>query len=191
MPDEKLKKPSKVFYDLCYDQYKFALIETDQIYQRVSLALGLLAFLGSITFKLGRIDIFDRLFLRVDVFLYYFSILTAILLLAASVCFAILFALPRRREYKDLALMNVWQEWRKKYEDYLDKKEKVEGETVDDAMLLAITPRLAEAQAKNAPLNEKRRLYFHWCVLMASLSVIPVSMEGFFYLLLRLQGVLK
>jgi len=190
MDSEQHSKGSKVFYELCYDQYKFALTETDQIYQRVSFVLILLSLLGGIIFKLGRIDIFGLMFIRVDVFLYYLSILVSIILLAASVCLAILFAIPRRRKYKNLALMNKWQEWLKKYKDYLSKKEdNSESDNVDDIMLREITTKLAEAQANNAPINERRRLYFHWCVLMGSLSIIPVSMQAFFYLLLKLQGI--
>jgi hypothetical protein len=189
MASDQSGKTSKIFYDLCYDQYKFEMTETNQIYQRVSFVLVLLSLLGSIIYKLGRIDIFALMFIRVDVFLYYLSILVAILLLAASVFYAILFALPRKSIYKNLASMDLWHKWRKNYEDYLNKKGDTEGDTVDDAMLRVITPKLAEAQANNAPINEKRRRYFHWCVLMGSLSIIPVSMQALFYLLLKLQGV--
>jgi len=190
MDSKQHSKGSMVFYELCYDQYKFALTETDQIYQRVSFVLILLSLLGGIIFKLGRIDIFGLIFIRIDVFLYYITILVSIILLATSVCFAILFAIPRRRKYKNLALMNKWQEWRKKYEEYLSKKEDdYENDTIDDVMLREITPKLAEAQTNNAPINEKRRLYFHYCVLMGSLSIIPVSMQALFYLLLKLQGI--
>jgi hypothetical protein len=196
MASDQSGKTSKIFYDLCYDQYKFALTETDQIYQRVSFVMILLSLLGSIVYKLGRIDIFGLMFVRVDVFIYYLSILAAILLLATSVCFAILFALPRRRKYINLALMNEWQKWRQDYENYLKERDKSEEtktnsgvDSVDNAMLRVITPKLAEAQANNAPINEKRRQYFHWCVLMGSLSIIPVSMQALFYLLLKLQGV--
>ena len=86
--------------------------------------------------------------------------------------------------------MNQWQKWREDYEEYLGKKDNSDGETVDDAMLRDIIPKLAEAQANNAPINERRRQYFHWCVLMGSLSIIPVAIQAFFYLLLRLQGIL-
>lgn len=183
------EKPSRSFYELCYDQYKFALTETDQIYQRVSFVLILLSLLGGIIFRLGRTDIFGLIFVRVDVFLYYLSIFIAILFLAASVYLTIFFALPRKRKYLTIASMDLWHKWQKDYEDYLNKKGDTEGDTVDDAMLRVITPKLAEAQAQNAPINERRRLYFHWSVLMGSLSIIPVSIQAFFYLLLKLQGV--
>jgi len=196
MGSEQHSKVSKVFYELCYDQHKFALTETDQIYQRVSFVMILLSLLGSIVYKLGRIDIFGLMFVRVDVFIYYLSIFAAILLLATSVCFAILFALPRRRKYINLALMNEWQKWRQDYENHLKERDKSEDtktnsgvDSVDNAMLRVITPKLAEAQAKNAPINERRRQYFHWCVLMGSLTITPVSMQALFYLLLKLQGV--
>jgi hypothetical protein len=188
MEPEKTDNISKDFYELCYDQYKFEMAETNQIYQRVSFVLILLSLLGSIIYKLGRIDTIGLIFLRADVFLYYFSIFAAALLLAASVSYAVLFALPQKGKYKNLATMDVWHKWRKDYEDYLNKANKSE-DTVDDAMLREITRKLAEAQANNAPINEKRRQYFHRCVLMGSLSIVPVSMQALFYLLLKLQGV--
>lgn len=190
MDSERSNNTSKDFYQLCYDQYKFEIIETDQIYQRVSFVLILLSLLGSIIYNLGRIDILGLIFVRVDTFLYYLSIFVAVLLFAVSIFYAVLFALPRRGKYKNLATMDVWHKWRKDYEDYLNKKDKSE-DTVDDAMLREITKKLADAQANNAPINEKRRQYFHLCVLMASLSIIPVSFQAFFYLILKLQGIIK
>jgi hypothetical protein len=188
MASEASYDTSKDFYQLCYDQYKFDMAETDQIYQRVSFVLIILSLLGSMIYKLGRIDIFGLMFTRVDVFIYYFSIFLANLLFAASIVFGFLFVLPRRKKYKDLALMDVWRKWREDYDNYLKKKDNP-NETVDDAMLREITRKLAEIQANNAPINERRRQYFHWCVLMALLSFVPVALQALFYLLLRLQGV--
>ena len=86
--------------------------------------------------------------------------------------------------------MHLWKKWRKDYNEYL-KQSGNEEEKVDDALLREITEKLAEAQANNAPINEKRRQYFYRCVLMAALGIIPVSLQAFFYLLLKLQGVIK
>jgi hypothetical protein len=161
--------------------------ETDQIYQRVSFVLVFLSLLGTIIVKLGRIDVFNQIFIRVDVFLYYLSIFIAFLCLGVSVTFGILFILPRKSQYKTIASMNLWQKWREDYNEYL-KQSGDQSEKLDDALLHEITEKLAEAQANNAPINEKRRQYFYRCVLMASLAVIPVSMQAILYLLLRLQG---
>ncbi len=184
---ESEEKASQVFYELCYKQYEFEMKETDQIYQRVSFVLVFLSLLGTIIFKLGRIDILDKIFLR-GVFLYYLSIVVAILLLAVSVTFAILFILPRKGKYKNLATMKVWQKWRDDYNAYLNQSGN-QDKKLYEALLHEITDKLAEAQANNAPINEKRRQYFFKCVLMAALGIIPVSLEAFFYLLLKLQGI--
>jgi hypothetical protein len=110
------------------------------------------------------------------------------LCLAGSVTFGILFILPRKGKYKNLATMKVWQKWRNDYDEYL-KQSGNHNEKLDDALLREITDKLAEAQANNAPINEKRRQYFYRCVLMAALAIIPVSMQTFFYLFLKLQGI--
>ena len=118
----------------------------------------------------------------------YFSIVVAILFLAVSVTFAILFILPRKGKYKTIASMELWQKWRKDYNEYL-KQSGNQAEKLDDALLHEITDKLAEAQANNAPINEKRRQYFYHCVLMAALGIIPLSLQAFFYLLLKLRGI--
>jgi hypothetical protein len=188
MGSETTEKNSKDFYELCYRQYEFEMKETDQIYQRVSFVLVFLSLLGTIIVKLGRIDIFGQMFTRVDIFLYYLFIVVAFLCLASSVTFGILFILPRKGKYKTIASMNLWQKWRKDYKEYLEKSGN-QDEKTDDALLHEITDKLAEAQANNAPINEKRRQYFYRCVLMSSLGIIPVSMQALFYLLLKLQGI--
>lgn len=188
MSPEKLSSVSKDFYELCYRQYEFEMKETDQIYQRVSFVFVFLSLLGTLIYKLSRIDILNQIFIRVDVFLYYLAIIIAVLFLAVSVTFGILFILPRKGKYKTLASMNMWQKWRDDYSKYLEQSGD-QNEKVDDALLREITQKLAEAQANNAPINEKRRQYFYLCVLMAALGIIPVALQAFFYFLLKLRGI--
>ncbi len=189
MDSEKTDNISKDFYELCYRQYEFEMKETDQIYQRVSFILVFLSLLGTMIFKLGRIDIFKQIFIRGDVFLYYLFIVIALLCLACSVTFGILFILPRKGKYKNLATMKVWQKWRNDYNEYFYKSGG-QDKKPNDALLHEITDKLAEAQANNAPINEKRRQYFYRCVLMAAIGIIPVTMQAFLYLLLKLKGIL-
>jgi len=115
--------------------------------------------------------------------------ITAIVLLTLSVVFCILFALPRKGKYKTLASMDLWRKWRKDYEDYLHGEGKSQENGVDEAMLEEITTKLAEAQANNAPINERRRQYFHMSVLIASLALIPVAIQAMFFFILKIQGV--
>ncbi|MCX6554774.1 MAG: hypothetical protein NTZ12_07140, partial [Candidatus Aminicenantes bacterium] len=176
-------------YELCYRQYESEMRETDQIYQRVSFVLVFLSLLGGIIYNLGRIDILRSTFVRVDIFLYYSSLIVAILLLASSVTYCILFALPRKGKYKTLASMDLWQKWRQNYERYRKEADQSSEGSIDDAMMKEITKKLAEAQANNAPINEKRRQYFQMSVLMASLAVIPVALQSLFYVILKVQGV--
>lgn len=186
MDSNTAEKGSKDFYELCYRQYEFEMKETDQIYQRVSFVLVFLSLLGTLIYKLGRVDILNLVFVRFDVFLYYLSVLAAFLCLGSSVAFAILFILPRRGQYKTIASMNLWQKWRKDYKEYL-KQSGDQAEKLDEALLHEITEKLAEAQANNAPINEKRRQFFYRCVLMAAFGIIPVSAQAILYILLKLQ----
>lgn len=179
---------SKDFYEFCYRQYEFEMKETDQLYQRVSFVLVFLSLLGSIIFRLGRIDIIDQTFIRVDIFLYYLSIAVAMLVFYSSIIYGIRYALPRKSQYKTVASMNLWTKWRKEYSDYLSNSGEI-GKSPDQAFLREISDKLAEAQSNNAPINEKRRQYFHCCVYLAAIGIIPVSLQAFFYLILKLQGV--
>jgi hypothetical protein len=186
MASGSAEKGGKEFFELCYRQYEFEMRETDQIYQRVSFVLVFLSLLGTLIYKLGRIDIFGKMFVRVDVFLYYLSILVALLCLAGSVAFGILCFVPRKGKYKTIASMNLWQKWRNDYNEYL-KQSGDQSEKLDDALFREITEKLAEAQANNAPINEKRRQLFFRCVLMAAIGIIPVSAQAILYLFLKLQ----
>jgi hypothetical protein len=188
MASEGAERDSKDFYELCYRQYEFEMKETDQIYQRVSFVLVFLSLLGTLIYKLGRIDIFNLVFVRFAVFLYYLSVLVAFLCLGSSVVFGILFVLPRKGKYKTIASMNLWQKWRNDYNEYL-KQTGDQSKKLDDALLHEITEKLAEAQANNAPINEKRRQFFYRCVLMAAFGIIPVSIQAFLFLLLKLEEV--
>lgn len=187
MDSEKNGNISKDFYELCYRQYEFEMKETDQIYQRVSFVLVLLSLLGTIIFKLGRVDILNQISVKI-VFMYYFSIFIALACLAASIIFAILFVLPRKGKYKNLATMKVWQKWRNDYNKYFEESGG-QDKKPNDALLHEITDKLAEAQANNAPINEKRRQYFYRCVLFASIGLIPVAMQAIFFLILKLKGI--
>jgi len=187
MNSEKTDNVSKDFYELCYKQYEFEMNETDQIYQRVSFVLVLLSLLGTVIFKLGRIDILNQISTTI-VFLYYLSIFLAFICFAASIIYAILFILPRKGKYKNLATMKVWQKWRDDYNKYFNESGG-EDKKPNDALLHEITDKLAEAQANNAPINEKRRQYFYRCVLMVAIGIVPVAMQAIFYLLLKIKGI--
>lgn len=181
-------KTTKEFFELCYRQYEFEMKETNQIYQKVSIVLVFLSILGTLIYNLGRIDIFTQLFSRVDVFLYYLFIMISLLLLGVSVFFAVLFILPRKKKYMTITSMKLWQKWRNDYALY-QKQTGSESEEMGIAFFQEITDKLVEAQANNAPLNEERRQHFYRCVLIASIAVIPVSLQALFYFLIKLQGV--
>ena len=123
---------NREFYDLCYDQYKIELEEAEKLYQKVSILFILIPILGSVSVKIGRADLLNITFERVDVFIYYCSFLVAWILLTISIFFAILCVRPRK-DYQRIGNMDGWQDWHVKYNVYLQKNGK--DETVDEALM--------------------------------------------------------
>lgn len=182
---ESEEKVSQFFYELCYDQYKLELEEADKLYQKASVVLIVLPLLAGTILKIGRADLIYQLFMRKEILFYYSSFLASWLLIGAGAVFAIFCVVPRN--YQRIDDMVNWQNWRKRYQEYIDES-KVD-ETLDDAMLRDICIRLADAQKTNILINETRRKYFHKSVLMASLCMIPLISQAMLYLILRIQGV--
>ncbi|HOD82974.1 MAG TPA: hypothetical protein PKG77_16260 [Phycisphaerae bacterium] len=181
---------SRDFYELCYDQYKQEMAEADGLYQKAGFMLVLIPLLGSAMVTLGRIDLLAQMFTRVDTFFFHLAFAVAAVALVVSTVFVFLFVCPRSR-YKTLASMDVWQQWRQDYQEYLKKQKEngSDGEAIDLAMFENITPRLAEAQPINAALNEKRRKHFQRSVKAAAVALAAVGMEALFHLILNAQGV--
>jgi len=181
---------SRDFYELCYDQYKLEMAEAGTLYQRAGLMLVLISLIGSLMAGLGRLDLLDRLFVRVDVFVFYSAFAAASVALVVCAVFVFLFVCPRS-DYKTLAGMDVWRNWRKEYEEILEKREQSDkkGDTVDLAMFENICPRLAEAQPINARINEKRRKAFQRSVKTAAVALAATGIQALFALILKIQGV--
>lgn len=182
---------SRDFYELCYDQYKQEMSESDRIYQRVGVMLVAIPLLGAVTVKLGRIDMLESCFKRVDIFFYYFASLTTIIALAVGVVFLFLCAYPR--QYKTLANMDVWYKWREDYKKYLKDKEKGDKSEANSELDLAlfenICPRLVEAQPINAEINEKRRKAFQGSIKAMVIAVVAVGFQSLFHLIIIIQGI--
>ena len=182
---------SRDFYEVCYDHYKQEMSEAEGLYQKASVMLVALPLMGTIMAALGRLDILNLCFTRVDAFLFYLAFLVAAAALATSAVFLFLCVCPR--QYKTLATMDVWQKWRADYQKYLSEKDEGAGNgagaTLDAAMFENLCPRLAEAQPVNAEINEKRRKAFKWSVLMAAIALVAVGVQALFSVILRAQGV--
>lgn len=182
---------SQRFFDFCYDQYKEEMREAEGLYQRAGVMLVVIPLLCAVTVKLGRIDIFDIAFARADVFLYYLGSAVALMALATSTVFLLRCVYPRR--YETLASMNVWEEWRGSYEEYLrENKESSEddgGAALNAGTLANLRTQLVKAQPVNAELNENRRRAFKQSVKMAAIALAAVGLQALFALVLRVQGV--
>jgi hypothetical protein len=182
---------SREFYDLCYDQYKLELEQAESLYQRAGVMLVALPALGAVAVTIGRIDILAKCFTRVDICLYYLGTATGLVTLAVSTIFLFLCVYPR--QYKSVAGMDTWLGWREQYQDYLKKlqsgEKSQEAPPMDAAMIENMCPRLAEAQATNAGINEKRRKYFQRSVFWAALCLAAIGLQSVFALLLRVQGI--
>ena len=183
---------SRNFYELCYDQYKLEMAEANSLYQKAGVMLVVLSLLGTIIVSLGRIDLVDLCFKRIDVFLFYFASVVAITLLSLSVIYLIQLSYPRS-EYKTLKSMDAWQNWRSQYFDY-EKDSKTEGAdaevaSVDDEMFKQLCSRMAEAQAINSVINEKRRKKFQMSIKLSVISLLAIAIQALFGLILNLQGI--
>lgn len=182
---------SQRFFDLCYDQYKEEMREADRLYQKAGVMLVVIPLLCAVTVKLGRIDILNLTFTRIDAFLYYLGSLGALLALATSAVFLLLCVFPRT--YKRRASMDVWEQWRDAYGEYLNEREQSAesdgGVVLDSDTLENLRKRLVEALSRNESINEKRRKAFKWSVMMAAIALAAVALQALFALLLRVQGV--
>jgi hypothetical protein len=183
---------SRDFYELCYDQYKQEMADADNLYQKAGVMLVIVSLLGTIIVALGRTDIIAQCFVRVDVFLFYLWTFLALIPLATSVLFLVLLSYPRS-DYRTLQSINAWHDWRSQYEEYLKQSEPKEGveipDNVDKTMFSNLCLRLVEAQPINAKINEKRRKMFQKSMLMAALSLIAISFQALFALILNIQGI--
>ncbi len=182
---------SKEFYELCFNQYELEMKEAEGIYQRAGVMLIVIPILSAVVIKVGRIDILNQLFTRVDIFIYYFTTLSAIVALAISVVCLFLCIYPCK--YKTLANMNFWKEWRDEYQGYLKRKNNQADSSNEDELDIAtfenIRQKIIEAQPVNAEINEKRSKAFKRSMLMAVIALAAIVLQATFYLILKIQGV--
>jgi len=176
----------RVFFDLCYDQYKAEMNEADVLFQRVGVLLIVLPVLAGGLFTLGRIDLLGRCFERVDICLYYAASLTGWLALFVSVVFLMLAMMLRR--YEVVATMPKWHAWRDKYREYRASK-KDDMTSVDAKMVSEMCEPLAHAQETNAQVNQKRRKLFQKAICAAAIATLSVFATALFFFVLRVQGV--
>jgi hypothetical protein len=165
--------------------------EAGRLYQRASLMLLVFPLLGTILVTVGRLDILSVCFVRVDAFMFYLFFAVGMCALVTGLVFLFLCVYPR--QYKTLANMDVWKNWRDDYRKYLEEKdEPAEAEracALDAAMLANLCPRLAEAQPINAEINERRRKAFKRSIQMGAVALGAVGVQALFAVILRIQGV--
>lgn len=181
----------QTFYELCYDQYSREMQDVDSIYQRSGSTMFALPILFAAFYALGRTDLLPKWSSRIDILLYHIACVLALALLSGSVALLVLAVYPRK--YKTLASMKVWQEWRKQYNEHL-RTRKEQGREADQAaleqaMIESICPRLAEAQAENAAINEKRRKYWKLSILLAAIGMVAIGLQAVMTFVLRIQGI--
>jgi len=158
-------------------------METDQLYQRAGVVLILLPLLGVLTYNLGRIDILNQVFTRIDVFLYYLFTFISYLCLGCSVVFAILFILPRKEQYKGMHFMKGWLR-KYKYQHLKNRGKKQKSKNV---IFYKITKELAKIQANNESINEKRRRHLYRCFLMASFAITVIGLQAILLFMIKVQ----
>lgn len=186
---------SQDFFEFSKEQYRQEMKDNAAHYQKGTLLLILLPLLCTAIWKLGKTELLSLAFARVDVFLYYLSAFIAVATIIISWVF--LFQLVYPRKYKTLENIDAWQQWRGKYENYLkdlekiENNEKSEGESLESAWIKNLTEKFVEAQPVNAKINEKRRKAFGRSVMAAAIAVASIGFQAFFYIILKIQGVIQ
>jgi hypothetical protein len=88
--------------------------------------------------------------------------------------------------------MKKWQAWREDYRKVLtpdNQSPNASERATAVPMLSSIIPLLADAQQKNAELNEGRRKQFQKSIRAAAVAMVAVAGQAFFRLTLHLQGM--
>lgn len=163
------------FYKLCYDQYKMELKDSETFYQRAGVLLIVLPLLGGVILASGPIDT-ERLYScinNISIALYYLFTIFSLVCIAFSIIFLYQTILPR--DYKNLALLSQWNEWRKKWGNENEKGEIIE--------------QLVDVHDNNTAINEKRRNYFHKSVQWAGITLIGISAQTIFYIVISIKGI--
>lgn len=179
----------RVFYELCYDRYKDSLETTERLYQRAGVLLIPIPLILGSSWQLGRPDLFGTLN-NTWVFLYSISLVACVVFALISLFFLFRVVLPRR-DYVDLANMDVWHDCWIQIEDYF-KSEAHENENSDakeKEFYKSICPKLAKAQSKNSDLNESRRISFSKSVFFAIFSTVSLILQSFMYFILYIKGI--
>lgn len=177
----------KEFFELCFDRYKHEESQVDAIYHRVGFLLTALPVLGAVAYHLGQAEFLRKAFLRVDVFIYVASTSASFVCLSLSALFLMWCVLPRG--YKAL---NVMREWDAKRADFKrwDESNKVDNQAeVVSTLTKGITSRTMEAEEHYRKANESRRQKFRWSIIWAGIALAFIALEGFFSMILSLQGV--
>jgi len=154
---------NRLFYELCYDTYKEEIRYADVIYKK---AVMMLIFLGILTIA------------AVDIFAHFFAPLVAMIGIINSTLFLFICIYPRK--YQTLASMKTWLKWQEDYCQYLNKRKGAasEGNNLYLAATKHLCEKLAEAQAINAAINERRLKAFKYSVMSAAIAFAAIFIQA-------------
>ncbi|HPG69032.1 MAG TPA: hypothetical protein PLO37_19465 [Candidatus Hydrogenedentes bacterium] len=189
---------SKDFFEFSYQQYKLELSEADKFYSKAGILVSALAILGGLAYRLSEPATLLTWRLDLSTCRNLVEILSVCALLKTlwHTCQMV----RPRKGYEALAPVRVWHDWLKKRAERVEKMPPCKIDEVkseEDAIIAfmsEIIPRLAEAQEKNAQLNEQRRESFRkavdWLFRFAFFLLIQAVFHLAIYLWgLHLQGV--
>ena len=184
---------NKDFFVFSYDQYKLEHAEADKFYAKTGILISALAILGSLVYRLSEPTTLLRWGLDLPTIRNVVMILTVGALLK-TLWHTFKMARPRK-EYEDLAPVKVWYEWRKKRGEFIEREPSAGTDTVEleektnTAFISEIIPKLAEAQEKNANMNEQRRVHFRKAIDCLSWSVLILLIQAGLHLAVYLQDL--
>lgn len=156
-----------------HDSYKAEHEAAESIYRRAGVLLTAMTVLSGLVAALTRLELLDRLFVRIDVSLYYFFLLGTY----ASIAFAAAFLLMTliHRPYGTIAPVKDWQEFRKNANE--------------ESLTEALTKMLEDAHKQNVGYNRARLQHMGRAVYSICFATAGSFVALFMFAALRVQGV--
>lgn len=186
MNDEKL-------CDMFHKEYRAELETVERLYRQYQFQVAAIVVLAGAIATLTHGDLLDKLWTRVDVFLYYtFCGLAAGFLFAAAVCLVLSL---RPRKFQQLDDLEKWWKWRIDYRAEVVASGFGDGDSakVDAAVgsvsCERIIERLAQAADWNALQNRTKLKWFHYAYYLIAGAIGSVTLQAIMHAVLFMNQV--
>ncbi|MGE4285212.1 MAG: hypothetical protein AB7F23_01200 [Phycisphaerae bacterium] len=171
-------------FELCYDQYKAELGESDKIYQKCSIMILVVPVLIGVLVKIGDMSLFQSVLLKDGCglwqLLYVIGSVISIVLICMATYNTAMCVIPR--QYKSLNTMVAW------YKYFSERKDDSCQDDSSSGAFSELSKKLSEAKDCNDLLNEKRRQHFGKSIRFACYSLIPLALQALVLFVIKITG---